>query len=103
DGGPAHVGAAAAEIPVEDLVDQFGECAGDLDAGRAAAHDHEREGAVVDDRRVGVGGLEPSEDVVAQADRVGQDVQRETVLGDAGCAEVVDGRAGGDDEPVEGE
>ena len=55
--------------------------------GRAAADDHERQGAVVDERPVGVGGLEPLEHVVAQRDGVGERVQRERVLGRAVDAE----------------
>ena len=59
------------------------------------------EHAVVDQVGHGVGRLEQAEQVVAQPDRVLEAVEREGVLGRAGDAEVVGGRAGGDDQVVE--
>ena len=60
-------------------VEQLDQRAGDLDAGGAAADDHEGQRALVDERRVGVGRLEQAEHVVAQADRVAQAVEGEAV------------------------
>ena len=75
--GPVHV--EVAEVLAQHLGEQLDQRAGHLDAGGAAADDHEVQGAVVDERRVGVGRLEPAEHVVAEADRVAQAVEREAV------------------------
>ena len=52
-----------------------------LDPGRPAAHDDDVERAVLDQARVLVGRLPPPEHVLFQADRVGQRVHGERVLG----------------------
>ena len=62
------------------LVDQVGQRPGRFDAGRPAAHDHEVQRALVDQRRVPVGLLEDGEDARAQPLRVVERVERERVL-----------------------
>ena len=59
------------------LGDEVGERAGELDAGRSAADDDERQRALVDAARIAVGRLEHLEDARAQPRRVVERVQRE--------------------------
>ena len=91
------------EVPRRTMWNSSLERAGHLHAGRTAADDDERQRALVDQRRVGVDGLEPLQHVVPQADGVGQVVEGEAVLVDALDAERVGGGAGGHDQVVEGE
>ncbi len=98
---PSSADGQAGVVLGEDHVEQLGERARGLHSCRAAADDDDGERAVVDQLRVGVGRLEAVEDVVPQADGVGERVERVAVLGRAGHAEPVDGGPAGDDELVE--
>ena len=82
------------------VVDQVGERAGELDAGRPAADDDEVERALRDQRRVAVGVLEHAEDARAQPLRVVERVERERVLLGPRRVEEVRLRAGGQHERV---
>ncbi len=74
-----------------------------LDAGRPASDDDDRQGAVVDERRVLVGGLPAPEDVVLEPDRVGQRVHRKRVLRGPARAEEVHLRPEREHEEVVGD
>ena len=60
--------------------DHLGQGAGNLDARRAAAHDHERDGAVVGPPRVPVRLFERLDDPGPQTFRIVEGVEREGVL-----------------------
>ena len=92
------------EVLVQDPVDQLRQRPGELHAGRAAAHHHERQqplalGRVVGPRRV----LEAREQVVAQGDRLADVVEPEGRLGDLGVLEVVVRAPGAEDQVVVGD
>ena len=82
DPGPADV--ERREVLAQHHVEQLGERAGDLDAGRAAADDHEGEGAVVDQRGSASAASKRPRMWLRSRDGVGQRVEREAVLGGAG-------------------
>jgi hypothetical protein len=69
-------------------VDHLGQRARDLDAGRAAADDHEVDRAFVDAVRIPVGLLERLDDPGPQTIRVVERVEREGVLRAGGLEEV---------------
>ena len=96
----AEVTAQVVVLAGHRLVDQVGERAGQLDAGRAAADDDEVERARVDQRRVAVGLLEDAEDARAQPLRVVEGVERERVLLGPRRVEEVRLRAGREHERV---
>ena len=91
------------EVAREHLGDQLGERAAELHPGGAASGDHERQAAVVHQLRVGVRLLEAPQDGAAQVGRVGDRLERDRVLGDAGHPEVARHRAGGEDQHVVGD
>ena len=101
DAGPLDV--EVVEALRHHLVDEVGDGAGRLDAGRAGADDDDVEGALVDAGRVVVGGLEDLEQAGAQRLGVVDGVQREGVLLGARGVEEVRPRAGRQHEVVAGE
>ena len=82
---------------------ELGDRAGALHAGRAAADDDDVEGAVVDEARVLVRRLPPLQQVLLEADGIGQRVHRERVLGRTLGPEEVDLGAEREHEDVVGE
>ena len=78
----------------EHVVDQIGDCTGDLDAGRAAADDDDVERTLVDAGRIGVRILEHLEDPRTESAGVDDGVERERVLLGSGCVEEVRAGAG---------
>ena len=96
--GPVDV--EVLEVLRQHLGEELGERAGQLDARRPAARDHEGEGAVAGAGPVGVRLLEPAEHLAADAGGVGEGLERHRVLGHAGNAEVAAHRARGEDEIV---
>ena len=99
DPGPVDVDAAM--VVAQHHLEQLGEGTGHFDTGRSATHHHEGQRAVVDHRRIRVGGLETLEHVVPQALGVDQVVQREAVLIDPRDGERVGDRTGGHDQMIE--
>ncbi len=98
--GPSrHVGVVLRKHVVVELRER----ARRLDAGRPAADDHRVQRAVGDEAWVAVGRLPPLEDVVLQALRIRERVERECVVGGALDAEEIDLGPDGQDERVVGE
>ena len=94
-------GASCRELVDHRRVDHLGQGARDLDPGRPAADDHEIDGALVGQVRIGVGLLEGLDDPRLEAFRVVEGVEREGVLRPGRPEEVRLG-AGGQDEVVAG-
>jgi hypothetical protein len=82
------------------LVDEVGDGACGLDAGRAGTDDDDVERALVDAGRVAVGGLEDLDQPVAQRLGVVDGVEGEGVLLGAGRVEEVRSRPGGEHQEV---
>ena len=96
--GPVDV--EVLEVLRQHLGEELGERAGQLDARRPPARDHERERAVAGAGAVGVRLFEAAEHLATDAGGVGQSLERDRVLGHAGNAEVAAHRARGEDEIV---
>src|SRR5690606_37116344 len=79
----------------------FAQGAGCLDTRGSAPDDDEVERATLDASRIRTDPLELADDMIAQRNRVVEALQLQRVLGDAGYAERVRGRPGGEDEEVE--
>jgi hypothetical protein len=94
--------AQAGVVAPEHDAEQLGQRARGLDAGGPAAHDYEVELTPVDERGLGVDGLEPFEHVVAQADRVLERVQGRGVVRGPGHAEPGGHGAHGHHQVIEG-
>ena len=101
DAGALHV--EVVEAVGHHLVDEVGDGAGRLDAGRSGPDDDDVEGALVDVGRVAVGGLEHLEQPGPQRLGVVDRVEREGVLLGARGVEEVGPRPGGEHEVVPGE
>ncbi len=90
-------------VPREVVAIELGDRAGAFHPGRPAADDDDVERAVLDQARVLVGRFPLPEHVLLQADRVGERVHREGVLGGALGPEERDLRAEPDHEEVVGQ
>ncbi|MEX2486482.1 MAG: hypothetical protein WD377_02570, partial [Nitriliruptoraceae bacterium] len=103
DEDDAHVVDVEARVVApQHVIDEFGERSGKLDTRRTSAGDDERQVAVSTPIRPGRGDLEAAQYVVPQRERLGQRLETEGVLGDAGDAEIARHRAGGHHQVVVG-
>ena len=97
DSRPAHV--EVMEVAGQH-VEELDQCPRQFDTRRPAADDHEGEGALVDDFRLGRRPLELSQHMSPQGDGVLDRLQRKSVLFHTGDAEPARLGAGGHDEVV---
>src|SRR5690606_15402662 len=86
------------EVAAQHVLEKFAQGAGCLDTRGSAPDDDEVERATLDESRIRTDPLELADDMIAQRNRVVEALQLQRVLGDAGYAERVRGRPGGEDE-----
>ena len=90
-------------VLVENIAPHFGENAGQLHPARAATGDHEMQIRRARFARLGAGGFQLREDIVADGERVAERFHRIGVLLHFAVAKIIGLRAEGDDEHVVGD